>query len=158
MNSPLDAYEHHNHHTHYMQKNSNSENECLKSEPGNQASSLDNHQLHSLYTRSLSDASMVHHHSAHPTMHHLIAGQLKTDPHFNPSHHPFSINNIIAASSEAAGKAADMQLYEMSYAGAYSSPLSPLTGPGHASLTSDGTGGGPATYYHSAIYHTTPSI
>lgn len=101
------------------------------------------------YSRSISDAASMaalhghhhhlnshgHHHQlaghhAHPgsAMHHLLAGGLKVDPHFNPSHHPFSINSIIAASSEAAASkaAADMKLYEMGYPSGYPSSLSPL--------------------------------
>lgn len=146
-------------------------NECKPLDGQLIHSSMDSHQahqLHGLYPRALVDNSMasLHHQtnlSGHPSMHHLLASQLKVDPHFNPSHHPFSINSIIAASSaEAASKAAaDMKLYEMGYsAGGYPSSLSPL-GPEHAS---NPNGNSAASYYHhhhqaataASIYHTAP--
>ncbi|KAI1297851.1 Forkhead box protein A2 [Halotydeus destructor] len=116
---------------------------------------------HGIYSRSAIEASAFHHHQhgGHPhhqaSMHHLLSsGQLKVDPHFNPSHHPFSINSIIAASSAAeaaaASKAAaDMKLYEMGYGGGYPASLSPL-GP-------DPSGGPSPAYYHhhhtAQLYH-----
>ena len=111
---------------------------------------MESHHLQGLYAGGLTDASMaaLHHHQAagHPGMHHLLAtGQLKMDPHF--SHHPFSINSIIAATSDAASK--DMKLYDMGYASSYAPSISPM-GPGPEPST--------ASYYHhhpSAVYHTT---
>ncbi|CAL1287144.1 unnamed protein product [Larinioides sclopetarius] len=71
----------------------------------------------------------------------LAAGQLKTDPHFNPSNHPFSINNIIASENKA-----DMKLYDMVQYGAYA-PLSPVGPGGQHSLPNDAS-----SYYHSSLY------
>jgi len=128
------------------------------------------HHLQGLYPSALSDASMAalhhhqsavsghHHHHPHPGMHHLLAtGQLKMDPHFAAHHHPFSINSIIAASSEAAAAvnakaAADSKLYEMGYSTSYPSSISPASEASAAAAA--------ASYYHhhpSApfLYHTT---
>ncbi|KAG0410142.1 hypothetical protein HPB47_012724 [Ixodes persulcatus] len=72
------------------------------------------------------------------------------DPHYNPSNHPFSINNIIANESKA-----DLKLYEMSQYGGYN-PLSPPIG-GHTALPNDSSG-----YYHPSLYSmyqsATPSL
>lgn len=84
------------------------------------------------HIRGLTDSSL------HASL--LTAGQLKTDPHFNPSNHPFSISSIISTENKT-----DMKLYEMSQYGSYA-PLSPMT-PGHTSLPND-----PATYYHPSLY------
>lgn len=136
-------------------------------------SGMESHHLQGLYPSALSDASMaaLHHHQTaaaaaghhHPGMHHLLAtGQLKIDPHFAAHHHhPFSINSIIAASSEAANAkaAADSKLYEMGYGTSYPPSISPL---GHASdAASASAAAAAASYYHSHhpsapfLYHTT---
>lgn len=114
-------------------------------------SGMESHHLQGLYPSGLSDMAALHHHhqaAGHPGMHHLLAtGQLKMDPHFT-AHHPFSINSIIAASSDSAANK-DMKLYDMGYAGSYAPSISPL-GPGPEAST--------ASYYHhhpSAVYHTT---
>ncbi|KAG8181542.1 hypothetical protein JTE90_025188 [Oedothorax gibbosus] len=88
------------------------------------------HQL--LHPRSLSEAAVLHSGM-------LAAGQLKTDPHFNPSNHPFSINNIIASENKA-----DMKLYDMVQYGAYA-PLSPVNPTGQHALPNE-------SYYHSSLY------
>uniref|UniRef100_T1IV46 Fork-head domain-containing protein n=1 Tax=Strigamia maritima TaxID=126957 RepID=T1IV46_STRMM len=85
------------------------------------------------------------------------AGQLKPDPHFNPTNHPFSINNIISSENKA-----DIKLYDLSpYTAAYS-PLSPGGGGGMGCSTSMASCGGPGvscitdnSYYQSSMYHAT---
>lgn len=85
------------------------------------------HQLAALHPRSITEAAVLH------------SGMLaKTDPHFNPSNHPFSINNIIASENKA-----DMKLYDMVQYGAYA-PLSPA---GQHALPNDAS-----SYYHSSLY------
>ncbi|GAB6021699.1 hypothetical protein CHUAL_004280 [Chamberlinius hualienensis] len=94
-----------------------------------------------------------HHHPAvHPahlsTMHHhhrLMSGQdsspplpgglVKTDPYYNASNHPFSINNIISSESKA-----DIKMYDISH---YSN--SPMSSSG-STLTTDNA------YYQTSMY------
>lgn len=87
--------------------------------------------------------AMGPHHALHESL-------LKVDPHYNPSNHPFSINNIIANESKA-----DLKLYEMSQYGGYN-PLSPPIG-GHTALPNESSG-----YYHPSLYSmyqsATPSL
>lgn len=92
------------------------------------------HQLAAIHPRNLTEAAVLHSGM-------LAAGQLKTDPHFNPSNHPFSINNIIASENKA-----DMKLYDMVQYGAYA-PLSPVGPSGQHSLANDAS-----SYYHSSLY------
>ncbi|CAL1287147.1 unnamed protein product [Larinioides sclopetarius] len=92
------------------------------------------HQLAAIHPRNLTEAAVLHSGM-------LAAGQLKTDPHFNPSNHPFSINNIIASENKA-----DMKLYDMVQYGAYA-PLSPVGPGGQHSLPNDAS-----SYYHSSLY------
>jgi hypothetical protein len=124
---------------------------------------MESHHLQGLYPSALTDASMaaLHHHQGHPGMHHLLAtGQLKMDPHFT-AHHPFSINSIIAASSEAnmSKAAADMKLYEMGYGSSYPPSISPM---GSASDASSSYYHHPHSHNHPhhptapSLYHSTP--
>lgn len=77
--------------------------------------------------------AMGPHHALHESL-------LKVDPHYNPSNHPFSINNIIANESKA-----DLKLYDMNQYGGYT-PLSPPMA-GHTALSNESTG-----YYHPSLY------
>ncbi|XP_013775054.1 silk gland factor 1-like [Limulus polyphemus] len=74
----------------------------------------------------------------------LTTGNLKQDPHYNPSSHPFSINSIISNENKA-----EMKLYEMSQFGGYG-PMSPVA-PGNTSTPSD------TCYYHPSLYNVHPS-
>lgn len=134
--SPMQAYASHPmHHSMDVAACKAEDPSCCSSPPlnGGQGMHLE-HQLAALHPRHLSEAA-VH---LHPSM--LAAGQLKTDPHFNPSNHPFSINNIIASENKA-----DMKLYDMVQYGAYA-PLSPPSGP----QTNDASAA--AYYHHSSLY------
>lgn len=134
--SPMQAYASHQmHHPMDVAACKAEDPSCCSSPPlnGGQGMHLE-HQLAALHPRHLSEAA-VH---LHPSM--LAAGQLKTDPHFNPSNHPFSINNIIASENKA-----DMKLYDMVQYGAYA-PLSPPSGP----QTNDASAA--AYYHHSSLY------
>lgn len=90
-----------------------------------------------LFPRSLTDIVSLH----TPL---LNTGHLKQDPHYNPSNHPFSINNIISNENKA-----EMKLYEMSQYGGYG-PLSPIA-PGQTSIPND------TSYYHPSLYAVHPS-
>lgn len=149
-------HHHSMHHDPYGQSGQDMQDSDCKDQMGGGGGGVGGHsmELHpSLYS--------LHHHQAatHPSMHHLLAGGgLKVDPHFNPTHHPFSINSIIAATSAAEAAAAksaaeSMKLYEM---GAYGYPSS-LSPPGP-----DPTGATAYYHHHQAaaaaaqIYHGGP--
>ncbi|XP_076311518.1 LOW QUALITY PROTEIN: silk gland factor 1-like [Tachypleus tridentatus] len=96
---------------------------------------LDPHQF-GLFSRGLNESG-----APHSAM--ITSGQLKTDPHYNPSNHPFSINNIISNENKA-----DMKLYEMTQYPGYA-PMSPLsTGPSPSESNN---------YYHHSLYYVHPS-
>ena len=163
--------QHPHHHQQSQQQQHHSNQHPHHQQHHSSLSGMESHHLQGLYPSALTDASMAalhhhqtaagHHHHPHPGMHHLLAtGQLKIDPHFAAHHHPFSINSIIAASSEAAAAnakvAADSKLYEMGYGSSYPPSISPL-GPGPEASAAAAA----ASYYHSHhpsapfLYHTT---
>lgn len=169
MSTAMDPYslQHHHHSIQRTDSSAGLDENCTKLEQGHH--SIEAHQLHGLYSRSLSEsqAMVLHHHPSnamHPEMHHLLTGQLKADH----NHHPFSINSIISgeAAAAAATKAAEMKLYaQMGYPGAYPSSLSPIA-PSHTNdIDTSGTSSSSAAsaYYHhhhpaaaaASLYHTT---
>ncbi|XP_013784170.1 hepatocyte nuclear factor 3-beta-like [Limulus polyphemus] len=96
---------------------------------------LDPHQF-GLFTRGLSDSG-----SLHPAM--LPSGHMRVDPYYNPSNHPFSINNIISNETKA-----DMKIYEITQYSGYA-PMSPLSAGPPSNETTN--------YYHHSLYYVHPS-